>query len=106
MVFETSGSEEGIRSSVDLVEPGGTVVLIGIPHTDIPISIASVVREQVRVIGSLIYDHPGDFKDTIDLLAAHTVTSERDPRSAVGLCRRLGRDGRRANGRWKVVDLI
>lgn len=74
LVFETSGSEEGIRSSVDLVEPGGTVVMIGIPHTDIPISIASVVRQQVRVMGSLIYDHPGDFKETIDLLAAHTVT--------------------------------
>ena len=74
LVFETSGSEAGIRSSVDLVEPGGTIVMIGIPHTDIPIPIASVVRQQVRVMGSLIYDHPGDFKETIDLLAAHTVT--------------------------------
>jgi threonine dehydrogenase-like Zn-dependent dehydrogenase len=74
LVFETSGSEAGIRSSVGLVEPGGTIVMIGIPHTDIPIPIASVVRQQVRVMGSLIYDHPGDFKETIDLLAAHTVT--------------------------------
>ncbi|MFZ0042539.1 MAG: alcohol dehydrogenase catalytic domain-containing protein [Solirubrobacteraceae bacterium] len=72
-VFETSGSGEGIRNSVELVEPGGTIVLIGIPHTDIPISIAKVVREQVHVIGSLIYDHPGDFQDTIGLLAAQTV---------------------------------
>jgi alcohol dehydrogenase/L-iditol 2-dehydrogenase len=73
LVFETSGSGGGIRSSVELVEPGGTVVMIGIPHTDIPISIASVVREQVRVMGSLIYDHPGDFRETIGLLATHTV---------------------------------
>lgn len=48
--------------------------MIGIPHTDIPISIASVVRQQVRVMGSSIYDDTGDFKETIDLLAAHTVT--------------------------------
>ncbi len=38
-------------------------------------SIASVVRQQVRLIGSLIYDHPGDFHETIDLLASHTVRS-------------------------------
>lgn len=72
-VFETSGSGDGIRNSVELVEPGGTVVMIGIPHTDIPVSIASVVRQQVRLMGSLIYDHPGDFRETIDLLASHTV---------------------------------
>jgi threonine dehydrogenase-like Zn-dependent dehydrogenase len=73
LVFETSGSRDGIHSSVELVEPGGTVVMIGIPHTDIPISIASVVRQQVRVIGSLIYDHPTDFRETLALLADHTV---------------------------------
>lgn len=73
LVFETSGSGDGVRRSVELVEPGGTVVMIGIPHTDIPISIASVVRQQVRVIGSLIYDHPIDFEQTIRLLAEHTV---------------------------------
>jgi alcohol dehydrogenase/L-iditol 2-dehydrogenase len=74
LVFETSGSKDGIRSSVQLTEPGGTVLMIGIPDADIPISIASVVRGQIRVIGSLIYDHPGDFRETIGLLAAHTVT--------------------------------
>jgi 2-desacetyl-2-hydroxyethyl bacteriochlorophyllide A dehydrogenase len=73
-VFETSGSGDGIRSAVSLVEPGGTVILIGIPHADVPISIASIVRQQVRVIGSLIYDHPTDFRETIGLLAARTVT--------------------------------
>ena len=73
LVFETSGSGDGIRSSVALAEPGGTVVMIGIPHADIPISIASVVRQQIRVIGSLIYDHPADFKQTINLLAARSV---------------------------------
>ncbi len=73
-VFETSGSEGGIHSSLRFVQPGGTVVLVGIPDADIPVSIASVVRDQIRVIGSLIYDHPSDFRETIALLASHTVT--------------------------------
>ena len=73
-VFETSGSAAGIRTAVERVQPGGTVILIGIPHGDVPVSIASIVRRQVRVIGSLIYDHPDDFRDTIGLLAARTVT--------------------------------
>ncbi|HEY5429476.1 MAG TPA: zinc-binding dehydrogenase [Solirubrobacteraceae bacterium] len=80
LVFETSGSEEGIRNSVTSAESGGTVVMIGIPHADVPISISSVVREQIRVIGSLIYDHPGDFRDTLGLLKAQTVR----PREILG----------------------
>lgn len=70
LVFETSGSSEGVLAALRLVEPGGTVILIGIPHAEIPIPVASLVRRQVRVIGSLIYDHPIGFERTLSLLSA------------------------------------
>ena len=71
LVFETSGSREGVRTALRLVEAGGTAILIGIPHGEIPVSIAALVRRQVRVIGSLIYDHPTGFERTLEMLAAH-----------------------------------
>ncbi|MGH9120429.1 MAG: zinc-binding dehydrogenase, partial [Acidimicrobiales bacterium] len=77
LVFETSGSTGGVLSALRLVEPGGTVILIGIPHGEIPIPVASLVRRQVHVIGSLIYDHPGGFERTLQLLSAGTTSPSR-----------------------------
>jgi alcohol dehydrogenase/L-iditol 2-dehydrogenase len=69
LVFETSGSNDGVLTALRLVEPSGTAILIGIPHAEIPIPVASLVRRQVHVIGSLIYDHPVGFRRTLDLLS-------------------------------------
>jgi threonine dehydrogenase-like Zn-dependent dehydrogenase len=69
LVFETSGSSDGVLSALRLAEPGGSVILIGIPHSEIPVPIASLVRRQVHVIGSLIYDHPTGFERTLKLLS-------------------------------------
>ena len=74
LVFETSGSSDGVLSALRLVEPGGTVILIGIPHSEIPVPIASLVRRQVHVIGSLIYDHPTGFERTLELLSGQETT--------------------------------
>jgi threonine dehydrogenase-like Zn-dependent dehydrogenase len=76
-VFETSGTSAGVRKALDLVQAGGTVILIGIPHQDVPIPIGGLVRRQVHVIGSLIYDHPGGFERTLKLLAARETTPSR-----------------------------
>ncbi len=77
LVFETSGSTGGVLSALRLVEPGGTVILIGIPHGEIPIPVASLVRRQVHVIGSLIYDHPGGFERTLKLLSVGATNPSR-----------------------------
>jgi len=77
VVFETSGSTEGVRSALRRVEPGGTAILIGIPHSDIPVPVASIVRRQIRVVGSLIYDHPAGFERTLELLARNDVNPGR-----------------------------
>ncbi len=77
LVFETSGSGDGVLSALRLVAPGGTVILIGIPHGEIPVPVASLVRRQVHVLGSLIYDHPGGFQRTLELLSGRETNPGR-----------------------------
>lgn len=77
LVFETSGSSDGVLSALRLVEPGGTVILIGIPHREIPIPVASLVRRQVHIVGSLIYDHPTGFERTLKLLSGRATNPGR-----------------------------
>ena len=77
IMFETSGSVGGVRTALELAEPGGTVTMIGIPHNDVTVSFAAIVRDQLEIKGSLIYDHPADFRGTLDLLADGAVNPSR-----------------------------
>jgi threonine dehydrogenase-like Zn-dependent dehydrogenase len=67
VVFETSGTAAALTSAVDRVAVGGTVVLIGLNSLPAPLATETVVRRQLRIQGSLTYDHPGDFAATIKL---------------------------------------
>jgi threonine dehydrogenase-like Zn-dependent dehydrogenase len=73
LVFETSGSAGGTQQALRSLGAGGTLVLIGIPHDDIPLSTASIVRGHRTVMGSIIYDHPGDFRDTLAFIADNSL---------------------------------
>lgn len=73
LVFETSGSVGGTQQALRCLGVGGTLVLIGIPHEDVPLSTASIVRGHAIVMGSIIYDHPVDFRDTLDFIAAKSL---------------------------------
>lgn len=74
LVFETSGSVGGTQQALRSLDVGGTLVLIGIPHEDVPLSTASIVRLHATVMGSIIYDHPGDFRETLAFIAGHAVS--------------------------------
>jgi alcohol dehydrogenase/L-iditol 2-dehydrogenase len=73
LVFETSGSVGGTQQGLRSLGAGGTLVLIGIPHDDVPLSTASIVRGHGTVMGSIIYDHPGDFSDTLAFIAGNSL---------------------------------
>ncbi|MFM9614529.1 zinc-dependent alcohol dehydrogenase [Streptomyces niveiscabiei] len=60
-VFETSGYAPALRPAVERAAPGATVVLVGLNSEPLPLSTDDVVRRQLVVRGSMIYDHPGDF---------------------------------------------
>lgn len=68
VVFECSGAAAGAAWCFDAVPRGGTVVLLGLAAETVPLQPLRVVREGITIIGSIIYDHPDDFRRTINLL--------------------------------------
>lgn len=74
LVFETSGSVGGTQQALRSLGVGGTLVLIGIPHDDVPLSTASIVRGHSTVMGSIIYDHPSDFSETLAFIADNALS--------------------------------
>jgi threonine dehydrogenase-like Zn-dependent dehydrogenase len=65
IVFETSGAAAALTEAVTRAAPGATVVLIGLGGAATEVNTGLVVRHQLTLRGSLIYDHPGDFAAVI-----------------------------------------
>lgn len=65
VVYETSGTEAGLDEATRRAGRGATVVLIGMGRPLAQVNTGRVVRLQLTLRGSLIYDHPGDFAGTL-----------------------------------------
>jgi L-iditol 2-dehydrogenase len=68
-IFECAGVPASIELSISAALRGSQVLMLGIttaPASFVPIKI---VREGIHIIPSLIYDHPGDFARTINLVS-------------------------------------
>jgi 2-desacetyl-2-hydroxyethyl bacteriochlorophyllide A dehydrogenase len=74
LVIETAGTPEAVAQAVELVRPGGRVVLTGLPHEPSSLSFFPVVRREVTIAGSMIYQN--EFPEAIRLLASGEVRSE------------------------------
>jgi threonine dehydrogenase-like Zn-dependent dehydrogenase len=61
VVYETSGTEAGLDEATRRADRGATVMLIGMGRPVARVNTGRVVRRQLTLRGSLIYDHPGDF---------------------------------------------
>lgn len=73
-VVETAGTAGAVNDALDLVRPGGRVVLTGLPHDPTPVAFFSVVRREVTIIGSMIYRD--EFPEAIRLLGDGAVQPE------------------------------
>ncbi|TMQ26924.1 MAG: zinc-binding dehydrogenase [Candidatus Rokuibacteriota bacterium] len=71
VVVETAGTAEAVAHALALVRPGGRVVLTGLPHEPTPVAFFSVVRREVTIAGSMIYQD--EFPEAMRLVAAGTV---------------------------------
>lgn len=72
-VFECAGASPTVELALSAAPRGSQVVLIGLstaPASFVPLRL---VREGIRVSGSLIYDHPADFARTIALVKNGTL---------------------------------
>ena len=70
VVFETSGAPPALADAVSRTATGGTVILIGQNGRPSPLVTRLVVQRQLTLQGSLIYDHPRDFADTLQLISS------------------------------------
>jgi 2-desacetyl-2-hydroxyethyl bacteriochlorophyllide A dehydrogenase len=75
LVIETAGTPEAVGQAVDLCRPGGTVVLAGLPHAPTSLDFFSVVRREIRILGSMIYQD--EFPEAMRLLASGAVRTDR-----------------------------
>jgi L-iditol 2-dehydrogenase len=71
VVIETAGTAEAVSHALALVRPGGRVVLTGLPHEPTPVAFFSVVRREVTLTGSMIYQD--EFPEAMRLVAEGTV---------------------------------
>ena len=71
LVVETAGSAEAVTHALELVRPGGRVVLTGLPHEPTPVPFFSVVRREVTITGSMIYQD--EFPEALRLVDSGAV---------------------------------
>jgi L-iditol 2-dehydrogenase len=71
LVVETAGTAEAVTHALELVRPGGRVVLSGLPHEPTSVSFFSVVRREVTLIGSMIYQN--EFPEALRLVEGGAV---------------------------------
>lgn len=67
LVVETAGSPEAVGVAVGLVRPGGRVVLTGLPHAPSSVEFFWVVRREIQILGSMIYQE--EFAEALTVLA-------------------------------------
>jgi len=75
LVIETAGTGVAVEQALELTHPGGRVVLTGLPHEASTVNFFRVVRRELRIIGSMIYQQ--EFPEAIRLLSAGTVAVDR-----------------------------
>lgn len=67
-IFECSGSVAGTQWCVDAAPRGGAVVMVGLAERPVALQPLRYVREGISLVGSLIYDHPTDFRRAVNLV--------------------------------------
>jgi threonine dehydrogenase-like Zn-dependent dehydrogenase len=87
LVVETAGTADAVNHALALVRPGGRVVLTGLPHEPTAVSFFWVVRQEITVLGSMIYQD--EFGEAMRLVAegavrARPLITHRFPLEAIG----------------------
>ena len=66
VVVETAGTPGAVMEAIELARPGGRVVLTGLPHEPSQVDFFWVVRRELTLIGSMIYQD--EFPEAMRLL--------------------------------------
>lgn len=67
VVIEAAGVKSSVEQAIQIASPGGSVVLVGLaPEANFPV--AQVVRKELNIHGTIIYNFPSDFLQTLEYL--------------------------------------
>jgi (R,R)-butanediol dehydrogenase/meso-butanediol dehydrogenase/diacetyl reductase len=77
VVFECAGAPTATGAAVDLAEPGGRVVLMGLSETPSTLDLSGVVLREVCLVGSMSHLADEDLAPALDFLATHADEAER-----------------------------
>ena len=69
LVFECSGNAEAATTAVEMLDPAGLLVVVGVGSRPFSVEMTTLVRRGLTIVGSMIYDHPHDFAAAISLVA-------------------------------------
>jgi alcohol dehydrogenase/L-iditol 2-dehydrogenase len=73
LVIDTVGSPASLDTSIDNIASSGSVIVLGLDSRPMGLTSQTLVRSQVTLQGSLTYDHPIDFAETLEDLAAGRI---------------------------------
>lgn len=73
LVVETTGIPDAVALAIARAEIGGTIVELGLDGRPFDLTAQVLVRRQLRLVGSLTYDHPIDFEASVKLIDEGTV---------------------------------
>jgi threonine dehydrogenase-like Zn-dependent dehydrogenase len=71
VVIEAAGTADGIRAALANAAPGGRVALLGVPSSQVPLDVASIVTGDVSVFGVL--NGPGQYGAALEAIATGVV---------------------------------
>jgi threonine dehydrogenase-like Zn-dependent dehydrogenase len=71
IAIDAAGTEQSLRSSIELLKIGGQLLLFGLPGKPIMVDIQAVVMKELKLLGST--NAPHVWPRVIDMLASHTV---------------------------------
>nr|WP_273840270.1 alcohol dehydrogenase catalytic domain-containing protein [Halalkalibacter alkalisediminis] len=75
VVIEAAGVGPAVIQAIDIVKPGGDIVLVGMaPEANLPI--VRIVRKEITIHGSIIYSFPMDFEKSVKYLAQENFNAE------------------------------
>jgi len=72
-VFECAGATSTVELVLSAAPRGSQVLLLGLSSSTAGFVPLRLVREGIRILPSLIYDHPSDFARSIALVASRTL---------------------------------
>jgi len=75
VVLETAGTPEAVAKAIELARPSGRIVLTGLPHEPSQVHFFWVVRRELTLVGSMIYQN--EFPEAMRLLKDGAVRVDR-----------------------------